>query len=78
VTCLGIPVNKTYIGIVPENVENIFSDAHKISKIVTKKKKKKQKTKNKKTQNQKPKKQRRAWWPTPLIPALGRQRQVDF
>jgi hypothetical protein len=18
------------------------------------------------------------WWPTPLIPALGRQRQVDF
>jgi hypothetical protein len=26
----------------------------------------------------KKKKQARQWWPTPLIPALGRQRQVDF
>jgi hypothetical protein len=37
-----------------------------------KEKDKKQKTKNKKT------KSGQAWWRTPLIPALGRQRQVDF
>jgi hypothetical protein len=30
---------------------------------------------NKAKQNQN---QSRAWWCTPLIPALGRQRQVDF
>jgi hypothetical protein len=30
------------------------------------------KTKNKQT------KKARWWWHTPLIPALGRQRQVDF
>jgi hypothetical protein len=33
--------------------------------------KKKQKTKNKKTHAKR-------WWRMPLIPALGRQRQVDF
>jgi hypothetical protein len=33
--------------------------------------------KNKK-KKEKEKKCRQVWWHTPLIPALGRQRQVDF
>jgi hypothetical protein len=42
---------------------------------VSKNKNKKQKRKKKK---KKKKKESRVWWRTPLIPALGRQRQVDF
>ena len=34
-------------------------------------------TRNSKAYNKK-RKDRRVWWHTPLIPALGRQRQVDF
>jgi hypothetical protein len=32
----------------------------------------------KKRKKEKKEKLSRAWWRTPLIPALGRQRQVDF
>jgi hypothetical protein len=34
--------------------------------------------KTKKQNNNNNKHPSRAWWHTPLIPALGRQRQVDF
>ena len=40
--------------------------------------KKTKKTKTKKPNQNKTKALSRAWWCTPLIPALGRQRQADF
>jgi hypothetical protein len=35
-------------------------------------------TKNKVVERKKKEKKSRRWWRMPLIPALGRQRQVDF
>jgi hypothetical protein len=43
------------------------------------KEKRKKSSSNNKEQNKKERKHlSRAWWRTPLIPALGRQRQADF
>jgi hypothetical protein len=44
--------------------------------LVSKNKTKQNKTKQNKTKQET--KDSLAWWPTPLIPALGRQRQADF
>jgi hypothetical protein len=51
--------------------------------IFTKKKKKKERKEKKRKEKKRKEKKRKEkkagqWWRTPLIPALGRQRQADF